>query len=123
MVVQKNVYGDDINVCGYEPVTGYFRDGSCNADDRDHGLHTVCVQVTDAFLQYSKDKGNDLSTPVPEFGYPGLNAGDRWCICAQRWKEAYDDGVAPKVILLATNEKVLDIISLETLKKYAIDLS
>ncbi len=123
MDMQKNVYGDDLKECGYDPMTGYFRDGLCNTDDGDYGSHVVCVQVTDSFLQYCRDKGNDLSTPVPEFGFPGLVAGDRWCLCAQRWNEAYDDGAAPKVILLATNEKVLDIISLETLKKYAIDLS
>ncbi len=120
---QKNVYGDDLKECGYEPITGYFRDGLCNANDSDHGLHTVCVQMTDAFLQYSKDKGNDLTTPVPEFDFPGLSAGDRWCVCALRWKEAYEDGVAPKIILLATNENVLELIPLEILKQYAIDLS
>ncbi|MFK7794678.1 MAG: DUF2237 family protein [Gammaproteobacteria bacterium] len=123
MEKQKNVYGDTLKECGFDPITGYFRDGSCNTEDNDYGSHTVCVQVTDDFLQYSKGKGNDLTTPVPEFGFPGLKAGDRWCVCAQRWQEAHDDGFAPKVILLATNENVLNIIPLETLKQYAIDLS
>jgi len=120
---QKNVYGDDIELCSHEPLTGYFRDGSCNTDDQDIGSHTVCVQITKEFLSYSKAKGNDLSTPVPEFGFPGLVPGDRWCVCAQRWLEAYEDGMAPKVILLATNQDVLEIISLDILKKEAIDLA
>tara|TARA_R110002096_G_scaffold132048_6_gene282160 strand:- start:1276 stop:1647 length:372 start_codon:yes stop_codon:yes gene_type:complete len=123
MEKQKNVFGDELQECSFDPMTGYYRDGWCNTDASDHGLHTICVQVTDSFLQYSKKKGNDLSTPVPEFGFPGLSAGDRWCLCALRWKEAFDEGVAPKVVLLATNENVLDIIPLETLKQYAIDLS
>jgi|TARA_B110000238_G_C15930436_1_gene354467 uncharacterized protein (DUF2237 family) len=123
MDVQKNVYGGELLVCNYDPMTGFFRDGSCNTDKGDHGLHTICAQMTDAFLEYSKNKGNDLSTPMPEFDFPGLSAGDRWCVCALRWKEACDDGVAPKVVLLSTNKSVLDIIPLETLKQYAIDLS
>lgn len=123
MEKQKNVYGDELKECGFDPITGYFRDGWCNTDDGDYGSHTVCVQVTDKFLQYSKNKGNDLTTSVPEFGFPGLKAGDRWCVCAQRWQEACDDGAAPKVILLATNKNVLNIISLEILKQHAIDLS
>lgn len=123
MSIQKNVYGEDIQICGYEPITGYFRDGSCNTDELDMGSHTVCVQVTEEFLAYSKSKGNDLTTPVPEFGFPGLLPGDRWCVCAQRWLEAYEDGVGPKVILLATNQSVLDIISLDILKKASIDLA
>ncbi len=120
---QKNVYGDDLKQCGYDSIAGYYRDGSCNTDNGDHGSHTICVQVTDEFLQYSKDKGNDLSTALPEFDFPGLNAGDRWCVCALRWKETFDAGVAPKVVLLATNEHVLETVSLEILKQYAIDLS
>ncbi len=120
---QKNVYGDDIEVCGFDPLTGYFRDGSCHTDEQDLGSHTVCVQVTDEFLRYSKSKGNDLMTPKPEFGFPGLVSGDRWCVCAQRWLEAYEDGVAPKVILLATHQNVLEIIPLEVLKSAALDLT
>ena len=119
---QRNVFGEYIEECGWDPVTGYYRDGKCHTDDNDMGSHTVCVKVTDKFLDYSIQKGNDLSTPVPEFGFPGLIAGDHWCLCAERWSEAYKDGVAPKVILKATNIKVLEIISLDILKKYAIDL-
>ena len=120
---QKNVFGDDLVTCGYEPITGFYRDGSCNTEQRDVGSHTICVSVTEEFLSYSKSKGNDLITPVPEFGFPGLVAGDRWCVCAQRWLEAYEDNVAPKVIMSATNEKVLDIVSIDILKKYALDIT
>lgn len=119
---QKNVFGEDIKECSCTPMTGFFRDGYCNTRADDVGSHTVCAQVTEEFLTYSKRKGNDLITPVPEFGFEGLKEGDRWCLCAQRWKEAFDDGTAPKVILEATNQEVLDIISLEDLKQYAIDL-
>ncbi len=122
MSKQKNVFGDDIEECCFDPITGFYRDGFCHADERDPGLHTVCVQMTEEFLQYSLKKGNDLSTPVPEFGFPGLVAGDRWCVCAQRWKQAYDDGVQAKVVLLATNQEVLDIIPLDVLKQCALDL-
>lgn len=120
---QKNVFGDKLEVCGYEPMTGFYRDGACNTEQRDLGSHTVCVQVTEDFLNYSKSKGNDLSTPVPEFDFPGLMPGDRWCVCAQRWYEAYKDGVAPKIVLLSTNQKVLDIIPLDILKSAALDLA
>ena len=123
MTKQINIFGDEITPCSYDPLTGFFRDGCCNTEERDIGSHTVCVQVTDDFLEYSKSKGNDLSTPIPEFSFPGLVSGDRWCLCAQRWLEAYEDGMAPKVVLLATNEKVLDIISIELLKQYALDLA
>lgn len=123
MEQQKNVFGDKLEVCGYEPMTGFYRDGTCNTEQRDLGSHTVCVQVTEEFLNYSKSKGNDLSTPVPEFDFPGLVPGDRWCVCAQRWFEAYKDGVAPKVVLLSTNQKVLDIIPLDVLKSAALDLA
>ncbi len=119
---QRNVFGDPIEECGYDPVTGFYRDGMCNSDDNDMGSHTVCVKVTDTFLEYSASKGNDLTTPMPEYGFPGLIAGDRWCLCAERWSEAYKDSVAPKVILAATNIKALEVISMDILKKYAIDL-
>ena len=122
MSEQKNVFGEVIEECGGNPVTGFYRDGNCNTGEEDLGEHTVCVKLTDEFLQYSVKKGNDLVTPVPEYGFPGLVSGDRWCLCAQRWLEAYEDGVAPKVVLRATNEKILELISLEDLKKYAIDL-
>ena len=120
---QKNVFGEDIKECGCTPLSGFFRDGYCHTNADDVGSHTVCAQVTEDFLIYSKSKGNDLSTPVPEFGFEGLTAGDRWCLCAQRWQEAYVDGTAPKVVLQSTNEEVLKIIPLEYLKQYAIDLS
>ena len=120
---QKNVFGDELKSCSHQPMTGFYRDGACNTEERDLGSHTVCVQVTEVFLSYSISKGNDLSTPMPEFDFPGLTPGDRWCMCAKRWLEAYEDGVAPKVILLATNEKVLDIIPLDILKTEALDLS
>lgn len=120
---QKNVFGDELKSCSHQPMTGFYRDGACNTQERDLGSHTVCVQVTEVFLDYSISKGNDLSTPMPEFDFPGLTPGDRWCMCAKRWLEAYEDGVAPKVILLATNEKVLDIIPLDILKTEALDLS
>ncbi|MEM7304561.1 MAG: DUF2237 domain-containing protein [Pseudomonadota bacterium] len=119
---QKNVFGEPIKECSCAPMTGYFRDGSCNTDSSDLGSHTVCAQLTQNFLEYSAKKGNDLSTPRPEFGFEGVNPGERWCLCAQRWLEAYKDGVAPKVILEATNEKVLDIIPLEYLKQKALDV-
>ena len=122
MESQKNVFGEAIKECSCTPMTGFFRDGYCNTRADDVGSHTVCAQVTEEFLAYSKSKGNDLSTPVPEFGFEGLTQGDRWCLCAQRWKEAFDDGTAPKVILEATNQEVLNIIPLEDLKQYAIDL-
>ncbi len=120
---QKNVFGEELIECSCKPMTGFYRDGSCHTDQRDVGLHTVCVQVTREFLRYSKNKGNDLSTPIPEFEFPGLSDGDRWCLCAQRWKEAYEDGAAPRVILQATHVKTLDIIPIDILKPFAIDLS
>ena len=119
---QKNVFGEEITECGYEPITGFYRDGTCHTEDNDIGVHTVCVRVTDQFLEYSKSQGNDLSTPMEEFGFPGLLAGDQWCLCAQRWMQAYNDGFAPKVVLAATNIKTLDIVPLEYLKEYALDL-
>ena len=122
MGTQKNVFGEDIEECGCTPMTGIFRDGYCNTNADDIGSHTVCAQVHDEFLQYSRRKGNDLITPVPEYGFEGLTEGDRWCLCALRWKEAFDDGVAPNVLLAATNQAVLKIISLEDLKRHAIDL-
>ncbi len=119
---QKNVFGEDIQDCSINPLTGYFRDGCCNTDATDLGLHVVCVEVSEQFLEFSKMKGNDLSTPNPDLQFQGLKPGDRWCLCALRWKEALDAGVAPPVILSSTNEVVLEIISIEDLKKYAIDM-
>ena len=118
-----NVLGTELEVCGTDPMTGYFRDGCCNTDQHDRGSHTVCVRVTQDFLEYSRNKGNDLMTPVPEFDFPGLKAGDRWCLCASRWNEAFEAGVAPRVMLRSTHEASLRIVKLEDLKKHAGDLS
>jgi uncharacterized protein len=104
-------------------MTGFFRNGCCDTGPEDGGSHTVCVVVTDEFLQFSKERGNDLSTPLPTYGFPGLNAGDRWCLCAPRWKEALEAGHAPRVVLRATHEGALDYCSLAELKSGAIDLS
>ncbi len=101
---QKNVFGDDLKECSVKPLTGFFRDGCCNTDSGDLGLHVVCTEVTEQFLVFSKSKGNDLSTPNPDVEFPGLKPGDRWCLCADRWKEALDAGAAPPVILSSTNE-------------------
>jgi uncharacterized protein (DUF2237 family) len=121
--VQRNVLGGPLGVCSERPVTGFFRDGCCNTSDEDIGRHTVCVLMTEEFLAFSQARGNDLSTPRPEFGFPGLNPGDRWCLCAARWLEALEAGAAPRVVLNATTEATLDIVSLEMLKPYAVDLN
>jgi len=104
-------------------MTGFFRDGCCNTDKNDRGSHTICAVVTEEFLEFSKARGNDLSTPRPEFGFDGLESGDRWCLCADRWVEAEEAGCAPKVVLRACNELVLETIEMDTLKQYAIDLN
>ena len=116
----KNVLGGDLKPCSTDPLTGFYRDGCCNTGVDDLGSHTVCVRVTNAFLQFSSSKGNDLSTPRPEFNFPGLNAGDKWCLCASRWKEAADAGVAPPVLLNSTHSKALDIISKADLEYHAL---
>jgi len=118
-----NVLGEKLLPCSEDPITGFFRDGCCNTSDDDIGSHTVCVEVTTAFLEYSRFRGNDLSTPLPEFGFPGLQQGDRWCLCAQRWLEAHQQKMAPHIHLTRTHKKALDIIPLELLKQYAIDLN
>ncbi len=120
---QKNVFGEPIRTCSDAPKTGFFRDGCCNTGPQDFGSHTVCVVMTAEFLEYSKKAGNDLSTPMSEYGFPGLKAGDRWCLCAARWQQAFEAGMAPKVVLSATHEAALRIVSLTDLKRYAIDLS
>ena len=112
---QRNVFGEAIADCSYSPLTGFFRDGCCNTSREDVGSHTVCAVMTDAFLAFSKHAGNDLSTAIPEFGFPGLKAGDRWCLCAARWQEAFEAGAPPRVVLGATNEKALDIVALADL--------
>ena len=111
----KNIFGEKLITCSNNPKTGFFRNGCCDTDDSDLGMHTVCVIVTDEFLAFSKSRGNDLSTSVPEFGFKGLKSGDKWCLCALRWKEALINNVAPKLILEATNEKTLSVIKMEDL--------
>ena len=119
----RNVLGDKLIPCGEKPVTGFYRDGCCNTGPDDFGVHAVCAVMTAEFLAFSKARGNDLSTPMPEFGFPGLKPGDRWCLCAARWKEALDAGRAPRVVLGATHEATLEFVSLDELKPFAIDLS
>lgn len=118
-----NVFGEKLEVCGENPVTGYYRDGKCNTCKEDVGSHTVCIQASKAFLEFSRFRGNDLSTPVPEFNFKGIKPGDSWCLCAARWLEAFENGMAPKVHLGRTHQKALDIVPFELLKKYATDLN
>ena len=120
--MQRNVLGGPLGRCSDEPKTGFFRDGCCTTSDEDIGRHTVCCVMTDEFLRFSRSRGNDLSTPHPEYGFPGLKAGDRWCLCAARWREAFLAGKAPRVVLNATNEATLDVVQLADLKQFAIDL-
>ncbi|YAF95786.1 MAG: DUF2237 family protein [Nodularia sp. CChRGM 3473] len=120
MVEAKNVLGTNLEVCCTSPITGYYRDGFCNTGGQDFGMHVVCAQVTPAFLEFTKLQGNDLSTPVPQFNFPGLRPGDRWCLCAARWQEALEAGVAPPVILSATHARALEVCSLEDLQKHAL---
>jgi uncharacterized protein len=116
------VFGEPLEVCSVKPTTGFYRDGCCNTGPEDFGSHTVCAVMTAEFLDFSKSRGNDLSTPMPEFGFPGLQPGDRWCLCASRWQEALDANRAPRVALRATHEVALDHCSLEDLKRFAVDL-
>ncbi len=119
----KNVFGEAILPCSTSPMTGFYRDGCCNTGPEDRGVHTVCSEMTEAFLDFSRERGNDLSTPIPAFGFKGLKPGDRWCLCAPRWAEAFEAGKAPKVFLRATHLRTLDFVSLEDLKRHAIDLN
>ncbi len=119
----KNVFGEPLAPCSVDPLTGFYRDGCCNTGYEDTGIHVVCVQVTREFLEFSRRRGNDLSTPAPEHGFPGLRPGDRWCLCAGRWREALEAGVAPPVILAATHEETLAIVPLSDLNRHAVDLS
>ena len=118
----RNVLGGPLATCCTAPLTGFYRDGSCHTGPQDLGTHVVCAQVTQEFLEFSVARGNDLVTPVPQFHFPGLKPGDKWCLCALRWKEALDAGVAPPVVLAATHEKALEFVSLEDLKRNAVDL-
>lgn len=118
-----NVLGGPLAECGRDPVTGFWRDGCCNTGREDAGVHTVCAVMTSAFLAFSKSMGNDLSTPHPEFGFAGLQPGDRWCLCAARWAEAHEAGAAPRVVLAATHIATLHFATLDALKAYADDLN
>ena len=118
-----NVFDEALESCSEQPLTGFFRDGCCNTSDQDVGSHTVCVKVTADFLEFSRFRGNDLSTPQPEFGFPGLKPGDRWCLCAARWLEAHEHGMAPRVYLRGTHKRALEIVPLATLRKFAVDLN
>lgn len=117
MSLQKNVLGTALRTCSRDPMTGFFRNGCCETDAEDAGEHTVCVVVNDAFLQKSKELGNDLITPYPQFNFPGLKEGDRWCVCASRWLQVHEAGIKTTIDLEATHESLLDFISLEDLKK------
>jgi uncharacterized protein len=119
----RNVLGEQLDVCSIDPMTGFFRDGCCNTSEEDVGSHTVCAVMSADFLAFSKSCGNDLSTPMPQFGFAGLKPGDRWCLCAPRWQEAFAAGQAPRVVLRATHEGALDYCSLADLKRFAVDLS
>ena len=117
-----NVLGQPLETCSMDPLTGFYRDGCCSTGEDDVGRHVVCAIVTDEFLEFSKSKGNDLTTPRPEFGFPGLVEGDQWCLCAERWKEALEAGTAPRVRLQATHAAALRHVSLDALKRHALDL-
>ena len=118
-----NILGEPLLLCGEDPVTGFFRDGKCNTCEDDLGSHTVCIEASKEFLEFSRFKGNDLSTPAPEFGFKGLRPGDSWCLCAARWLEAYKNNMAPRVHLTRTHIKALEVVPMELLKKYAVDLN
>lgn len=119
MQAAKNVLGGELEICCGAPITGFYRDGKCNTGSEDRGVHVVCAEVTEEFLSFTRAIGNDLSTPQPSFGFPGLQPGDRWCLCAERWKEALDAGVAPPVVLESTHASALKYVTLEELQSYA----
>jgi len=119
----RNVFGEPLETCSSKPMSGFYRDGCCNTGQEDIGSHTVCTVMTSEFLDFSKSHGNDLSTPVPEFGFPGLKPGDRWCLCAPRWQEAFEANQPPRVVLRATHEAALTYCSLADLKRFAVDLA
>jgi uncharacterized protein (DUF2237 family) len=117
----RNVLGGPLESCSDDPVTGWFRDGCCRADELDFGRHVVCAVMTEEFLAFTRSQGNDLSRPAPESGFPGLDPGDRWCLCADRWREALIAGIAPPVVLTATHSAALDLVSLDDLEAHSID--
>lgn len=121
MAVPRNVLGQALVSCCTDPMTGWFRDGTCRTAADDLGQHVVCAEMTAEFLEFSRSRGNDLSTPAPHTGFPGLVAGDRWCLCAARWREALEAGVAPPIVLAASEESALTVVSLDDLKAHAVD--
>lgn len=123
MAESLNVFGETLQSCSQDPMTGFFRDGCCNTSDQDGGSHTVCVELTQEFLEFSRSRGNDLMTARPEYGFPGLQAGNRWCLCASRWLEAHKQGKAPRVYLQRTHERASEIVPMDVLRAYAMDLS
>lgn len=122
MTDARNVLGGPLDSCGDDPVTGFYRDGCCNTGPEDLGGHTVCAVVSAQFLAHQREVGNDLSTPRPEYGFAGLQPGDRWCVCAARWQQAYDDGAPAPVVLAATHERALEVVSLEAMQEHAVDV-
>ena len=122
MTTDRNVLGGELEVCGTDPLTGFYRDGCCNTGQEDLGSHTVCAVLSTEFLTHQRETGNDLTTPRPEYGFPGLSPGDRWCVCASRWLEAYEAGVAPPVVLAATHERAVEVVPLDALREHAVDV-
>ena len=120
---QLNIFHESLEECSINPLTGFLRTGCCETNDNDQGTHTVCALMDKEFLQFTFNQGNDLITPMPEYNFPGLKPGDKWCLCANRWLEAFDAGVAPRIFAKATNLKTLDIISMDKIKKFALDIA
>ena len=121
-MTERNVLGEALQPCGTDPVTGYYRDGDCRCGPEDAGLHAICVVMTSEFLEHQRSVGNDLVTPRPEWHFPGLRPGDRWCVVALRWRQAYEDGVAAPVVLASTNERALEVVPLEVLVELSVDV-
>ena len=119
---ERNVFGEQLQPCGTDPLTGFYRDGCCNTGPQDVGSHTVCAVVSAEFLAHQRSVGNDLSTPRPEYGFAGLQPGDRWCVCADRWLQAYVDGVAAPVVLAATHQRALEVVPADALHEHAVDV-
>lgn len=122
MTTERNVLGGELEPCGTDPMTGFYRDGCCNTGPEDLGNHTVCAVATAEFLEHQRQVGNDLGTPRPEFGFAGLSPGDRWCVCAARWQQAYDAGAAAPVVLAATHDRALEVVTIDALRRHAVDV-
>ena len=121
MAASRNVLGQELQICCTDPMTGFFRNGKCDTSPQDSGVHVVCARLTAEFLEFTKARGNDLSTPIPAYNFPGLKPGDCWCLCAARWKESLDAGYAPPIVLASTHEAVLDYVSLEVLQEHSVE--